>query len=53
MRAHEKKKRFKNFCREQVVKNGLINQADGTWSRANSAKAMDRDMQAGYRSGGK
>jgi hypothetical protein len=44
----KKKAAFKAFCRAQV-KAGLINQANGNWSPANSSKAMDRDMRAGYR----
>jgi hypothetical protein len=47
-KAFQKKKAFQAFCRAQV-KAGLINQANGNWAPANSSKAMDRDMRAGYR----
>ena len=44
-----KKQKFQAFCREQVVKNGLINHADGLWRPAQSGKAMDAHMRAGYK----
>lgn len=47
MKIHVKKKRFKAFCRAQVVK-GLINGADGLWREATS-NTMDRSMIAGYK----
>lgn len=46
-KAHVKKKKFQAACRNQV-KNGYINQANGNWDKANTTKAMDRDMIAGY-----
>ena len=45
----KKKKAFQHFCREQVVKNGLINGADGLWRPAQSGKAQDQMMRAGYK----
>lgn len=50
MKTHVKKKRFQAYCRKQVF-DGLINQEDGQWKRADSNKAMDNDMRAGYRVG--
>jgi len=49
MKIHVKKKRFQTFCREQVVKHGLINQANGTWAKADSNKWQDNHMRAGYK----
>lgn len=48
MKTHEKKKRFRTFCRAQVVA-GLINQPNGNWAPAQVTKAMDQMMRAGYR----
>lgn len=44
-----KKKAYREFCRQQVVEKGLINRPNGDWERANTARAMDRDMLAGYK----
>lgn len=52
MKQHVKKKRYLAFCREQVM-TGNVNREDGTWRRADTTKAMDRDMLAGYRYGRK
>lgn len=51
MKIHVKKKLFQRFCRDQV-KQGLINHADGNWKPAQSTKAMDNSMIAGYKLGG-
>lgn len=48
MRACEKKKKYREMCRNQV-KNGLINDAEGKWIKYDSNKAMHRDMVAGYK----
>ena len=48
-KANRKKRAFKAFCREQVVAKGLINDANGDWRPANTQRAMDRDMRAGYK----
>lgn len=42
----KRKKAFQKFCRDQV-KQGLINQADGSWARA-TQKWQDQHMIAGY-----
>lgn len=47
MKVHVKKKRFQEFCRNQV-KQGLINQANGTWAKAVD-KWTDKHMLAGYK----
>ncbi len=44
----KKRKAFQAFCRKQVVEQGLINHADGSWRKADSTKQMDRDCLAGY-----
>jgi hypothetical protein len=52
VKTHVKKKLYKKFCRDQVMK-GLINQANGLWANAQSTKMMDQHMLAGYRAGSK
>ncbi len=49
MKIHVKKKKYKAFCREQVVNKGLINNANGDWQPASTGKRMDQDMLAGYK----
>ena len=48
-KAYKKKALYLAFCRDQVVKQGLINQADGSWRRADSTKAQDNMMRHGYK----
>ncbi len=47
-KTHVKKIQFKAHCREQV-KQGLINQADGSWRKAETGKSQDASMIAGYK----
>ena len=48
-KTFKRKKAFQAFCRTQVVKEGLINHADGLWRKAELGKAMDRMQRDGYR----
>ena len=51
MRAYEKKKLFKKFCREQV-KNGYMNYSDGTWKKpptSGSEAGQYAMMRNGYK----
>lgn len=48
-KALRKQRAWQKFCRDQVA-NGLINQANGSWARAED-KWTDRHMIAGYRLG--
>ena len=49
MKVHVKKKAYRKSCRVKVVKEGLVNAANGNWVRRDSSKAMDNMMAAGYR----
>ena len=50
VKSLRKKRNYTRKVREQVVA-GLINDAGGGWVRADSGKAMHRDMVAGYKIG--
>lgn len=45
----KKKRAFQAFCRKQVVEQGLINHADGSWRKAEMGKSQDASMIAGYK----
>jgi hypothetical protein len=49
MKIHTKKKAYRKACREKVVKDGLVNAANGNWVRRDSSKVQDNSMAAGYR----
>ena len=49
MKIHVKKKAYREGCRLKVVKEGLVNSANGNWVRRDSTKVQDNSMAAGYR----
>lgn len=48
MRAHVKKKLFRQWVHEQV-KAGKVNTPDGSWRNADPSKDTDRSLTAGHR----